>query len=323
MNAHHLRPRVARLFPRPGPRRTRVAVEHEFLTAARGTGRVVPIEAVRTATRDASYAGYLTFEPGGQVELSLPCAETPTELALRFRSDADALRAACDAVGVIVTSDPVDDRLISIPLQLASPRYVAMQAHFDTIGPAGRRMMRRTASTQICLDWWSGRAGLEQWRVLNRAAPFLAAAYARSSGVDGRLTTWLAVDPSRTGFDDGLLHGDDPVAAYTDFAAGAIVFTDPTDPDAHLSTLFPPVRPRGSYLEVRFLDAQEEHAVGEIAEVLATLLYDDESRSRVVRMLEPGRRGLADQWRAAAAADPATVAQGREIVAVIGIEDAA
>jgi glutamate--cysteine ligase len=298
-------------------------VEHEFLTAVRGTGRVVPIEDVRAATHDATYARYLTFEPGGQVELSMPCAQNPTELALRFRSDAKALRAACDEIGVSVTSDPVDDRLVNIPLQLTSPRYLAMQAHFDTIGPAGRRMMRRTASTQICLDWWSGRAGLEQWRVLNLAAPFLAAAYARSAGAGGRLTTWLAVDPSRTGFDDGLLRGDDPVAAYTDFAAAATVFTDPTDPDTHLSTLFPPVRPRGSYLEVRFLDAQEEHAVGEIAEVLATLLYDDESRDRVIRMLEPGRHGLADQWLAAAAADPATVAQGREIVAVIGIEDAA
>jgi hypothetical protein len=40
-------------------------------------------------------------------------------------------------------------------------------------------------------------------------------------------------------------------------------------------------------------------------------------------MLEPGRRGLADQWCAAAAGDPATVDQGREIVAVVGIEDAA
>ena len=101
-----------------------------------------------------------------------------------------------------------------VPLQLDSPRYVAMQRHFDTIGPAGRRMMRRTASTQVCLDWWPGRAGLEQWRVLNLAGPHLAAAYARSVGLGSRLSTWLAVDPDRTAFDDRLLPDDAPVAAY-------------------------------------------------------------------------------------------------------------
>lgn len=99
----------------------------------------------------------------------------------------------------MLTSVPTDPRPVEeIPLQLTSPRYVAMQRHFDTIGPAGRRMMRATASTQICLDRWPGAAGLEQWRVLQLAGPFLAAAYARSTGPDSRLATWLAVDPGRT-----------------------------------------------------------------------------------------------------------------------------
>ena len=109
-----------------------------------------------------------------------------------------------------------------MPRQLDSPRYVAMQRHFDSIGPAGRRMMRRTASTQVCLDWWPGTAGLEQWRLLNLAGPFLAAAFARPGSE--RLATWLAVDPSRTAFDGRLLRGDDPVAAYAGFAAGATAF---------------------------------------------------------------------------------------------------
>ena len=68
--------------------------------------------------------------------------------------------------------------------------------------------MRRTASTQVCLDWWPGRAGIEQWRALNLAAPFLAARFARSSGPRSRLATWLAVEPARTAFDGRLLRGD-------------------------------------------------------------------------------------------------------------------
>jgi glutamate--cysteine ligase len=168
-----------------------------------------------------------------------------------------------------------------------------MQAHFDSIGPAGRRMMRQTAGTQVCLDWWPGRAGLEQWRLLLLAGPFLAAALNRSS----RLATWLAVDPDRTGFDDRLLHGDDPVAAYADSAAGATRFVDD-----HLSTLFPPVRPRGRYLEVRFLDALPDDRVAPVALSLAGLLYDDERRRRTLARLEPEAPRLAEHWHTAARA---------------------
>lgn len=304
---------TAKLFRRAG-RTTRVALEHELLVTDTRTGGAVPIERVREGVRGATYSDYLTFEPGGQVELSLPCAANAGDAAARLREDVAALRADLAGVGVRVDAVPADPRPeCAVPLQLTSPRYVAMQAHFDTIGSAGRRMMRRTASTQVCLDWWPGREGDEQWRVLNLAGPFLAAAFNRSFGCDGRLTTWLAVDPARTAFDDRLVRSEDPVAAYAAFAAGATAFVHP---DEHLSTLFPPVRPRGRYLEVRFLDVQEEHAVGPVAELLASLLYDAQLRGDVLRMLEPRRHELAAQWHAAAAGDRATVELGREIAAL-------
>ncbi|MGY2873772.1 gamma-glutamylcysteine synthetase [Marmoricola sp. URHA0025 HA25] len=315
-----VRTRVAALFPKRGPRRTRVGLEQELLTA-RLSGEHAGIDEVRAATCRAAYRDYLSFEPGGQVELSLPCAASAAEIAARLRDDVDALRHDLAAARLLIDASPVDPRSEhSVPLQLTSQRYLAMQTHFDSIGPAGRRMMRRTASTQVCLDWWPGREGREQWRVLNLAGPFLAAAFARSWGDRGRLTTWLAVDPPRTAFDDRLLHGDDPVAAYTAFAAGATAFLGP---DEHLSTLFPPVRPRGDYLEVRFLDAQEVDAVLPVVQLLTTLLYDGERRRRVLGILEPGRHDLADQWRAAADGDAATLAQGREITALLGMELAA
>lgn len=323
MKASQLHPHVVGLFPTPRPRRTRVAIEHEL--QARGShATTVPIEAVRAATRHGSYAEFLSFEPGGQVELSLPCAGTPHELSARLIQDLAELRRDCSTAGIGLIAAPVDHRPADqVPLQLTSPRYLAMQRHFDTIGPAGRRMMRQTAATQVCLDWWSGPAGLEQWRVLNLTAPFLAAAFARSSGPTGRLTTWLAVDPARTGFDDRLLRGDDPIAAYADFAAGATAFTALGDAQQHLTTLFPPVRPRGCYLEARFLDVQQEQDVEEIVAVFAALLYDDDRRQRALRELEPQRSALADHWRAAAAGDEATADRGRELVSAITVERAA
>ena len=187
--------RISRLFPGAGnPRTTRVGIEQELLTRDSSTGAPVAIERVRSATRTE-----LSFEPGGQVELNQACGAAPA-VVRRLRHTEMALRIDLARAGIVLDASPVDSRTPDeVPLQLTSARYAAMQAHFDTIGPAGRRMMRCTASTQVCLDWWPGRAGLEQWRVLNLAGPFLAAAFARSVGPDSRLATWLAVDPDRTG----------------------------------------------------------------------------------------------------------------------------
>ena len=266
---------------------------------------------------------WLGFEPGGQVELSLPAFASMSDLARTWQRTLPKIREDCARAGILLDAEPVDHRSPDqVPLQLTSPRYVGMQCHFDQIGPAGRRMMRQTASTQVCLDWWPGRAGLEQWRLLLLAGPFLAAAFARSSGPASRLATWLAVDPDRTAFDDRLLRGNDPVAAYADFAAGAAVFAMPghdetaeptpfgawarahdigaADVAHHLSTLFPPVRPRGRYLEVRFLDAQPDELVIPVATLLSRLLYDDEVRRQALRLVQYDDPRFVDHWQQAA-----------------------
>jgi gamma-glutamylcysteine synthetase len=331
MNPKELRPSVSPLFARGRRRTTRVAVEQELLVAessaprARGVpasavepmGAPVAIERVRRAARGTIAAQYLGFEPGGQIELSLPCSPDATALTRELRTVTDELDRHLAADGIRTYALPVDRRPEhEVPLQLTTPRYVAMHRHFDAIGPAGRRMMRRTASTQICLDWWPGLAGAEQWRVLNLAGPFLAAAFARSAGPDGRLTTWLDVDPARTGFDDRLLRGADPVTAYCEFAAGAKVFIT-GGPADHLTTLFPPVRPRGTYLEVRFLDVQEPAAIEQLVATFADLLYDDDRRRRTLRSLEPELPRLAEHWCAAAVGDHTTAARGHELAPVL------
>ncbi|MFL6060216.1 MAG: glutamate-cysteine ligase family protein [Marmoricola sp.] len=311
MDASQIQPHAARLFRGQHVRRTRVAVEHELLVSD-AAGRTVPVETLRgLATGD--YRSHLTFEPGGQVELSLPCASSPAAVAARLAGEVTALTEDLGRAGIRLLDLPLDVRPESqVPLRLRTSRYVAMQRHFDTVGPAGRRMMRRTASTQVCLDWWSGPVGLEQWRVLNLAAPFLAAAFARTAPA-GRLATWLEVDPARTGFDDRLLAGPDPVTAYAAFAAGAKVFTAPGDAEAHLSTLFPPVRPRGTYLEARFLDVQPLAQVEHVTTVLASLLYDDERRRTWLGRLAGSQPHLASLWHAAAAGDAEVIGVGREI----------
>jgi len=317
MSADTLLRGVSVLFTPDRCRTQRVAVEQELTTRDAVDGSVVLIDRVRRATRGASYTTSLGLEPGGRVELSLPCSPTVTELERQVHAAVGDLRSDCAAAGVLLDDDPVDSRGCEVPLQLVSPRYVEMQQHFDRIGPAGRRMMRLTASTQICLDWWPGRAGLEQWRLSQLAAPILAALFARAHGPTSRLATWLAVDPGRTAFDDRLL-GDDPVRRYCAFAATAQPFALPDEPAAavahHLSTLFPPVRPRGRYLEFRCLDAQQEDQVVVAAALLATLLYDDETRRDGLRLLSVEGPHLESLWRSAALSPGALAGQGRELV---------
>jgi len=335
---HLLHRAVSELFPgRENARSFGVGIEHELLTRDAADGSAVAVERVRRAVAGSSYERWVGFEPGGQVELSLPCFPSVSGLAGNWCRTISALRGDCDRAGVLLDAEPVDPRSPDVvPLQLTSPRYVGMQRHFDRIGPSGRRMMRQTASTQVCLDWWAGRSGWEQWRLLLLAGPFLAAAFARSSGPGSRLATWRSVDPGRTAFDDRLLNGVDPVAAYADFAAGATVFAmpdaDETDEpttfatwacthdvdDAavahHLSTLFPPVRPRGRYLEVRFLDVQPDELVIPLTGVLSRLMYDDEVRRQALRIVQYDDPRFVDHWETAALAPEQLTDRGRALV---------
>jgi glutamate--cysteine ligase len=315
---------VAELFPRRrAPSTMRVGVEQELLTRDCVDGSPVTIARVCSAIAGSTYEGWTGFEPGGQVELSLPCFASLVRLEQAWRRTIQAVRSDCASAGVLLDASPVDTRAPeTVPLQLTGPRYLGMQLHFDRIGPAGRRMMRHTASTQVCLDWWPGRAGYEQWQLANLVGPFLASLLRRSTGPGSRLSTWLSVDPDRTAYDDRLIHGHDPVAAYADFANGAAVFAMPGAPEPHeptsfaawkrshdveatgvqhhLSTLFPPVRPRGRYLELRFLDAQPDELVLPVTALLARLLHDDDVRRQGLRLLAGAKTRLAEHWVLAA-----------------------
>ena len=342
MKNPRLRRSVSVLFPgRHAARTLGVAVEQELLTRDAVDGSVVPIERVRRAITGSPYERWTGFEPGGQVELSLPCFSSVPDLAGNWWATIRGLRDDCARAGVLLDAEPVDPRSPhEVSLQLSSARYAGMQRHFDRIGPAGRRMMRQTASTQVCLDWWPGVAGREQWQLALLAAPFLAATFARTSGPDSRLATWLALDPSRTAYDDRLVRSDDPVAAYADFAAGAYVFAMPDrdEPDEpttfrdwdrtravgaagvahHLSTLFPPVRPRGRYLELRFLDVQPDELVVPVVAVLSRLLHDDDVRRDALRMVKHEAPRLAELWRQSAVEPEELSNRGDALVRLAG-----
>ena len=240
----------------------------------------------------------LTFEPGGQLELcTVPSASVSTLIGETKAVLVD-LRAAAASEGIILASVGIDPEnpIDRVPLQLSSPRYVAMTRYFEEIGPSGVRMMRQTAATQLSLD--PGPRPGERWRLLCDLTPYLTAIFANSPRYAGhetgdrsfRARCWRLLDPSRT----GIPYPEwSPIDAYTRFALDAVDMTrtdaagsyrtfgdwasedDATEAqwENHLTTLFPEVRPRG-HLELRSLDAVEPALVGAALVLVAGLVYD-------------------------------------------------
>jgi glutamate--cysteine ligase len=269
----------------------------------------------------------VSFEPGGQLELSVPPARSVQALVTRA---ADAVRrtetvlAARGLRLVVGAVDPCAD--VEPQLREPSERYLVMRRHFDADGPAGATMMCRTAALQVCVGLAGGGATARQWLTANMIGPSLAAAFRTTHGPGNRTAIWLGVDSTRTGMDGRQVDPGRPAEAYTEFALGAhvlplglpadhAVHQEPTTmaawiargedrPDRHdirhhLSTLFPPVRPRG-YIEMRYLDAQRPGGLTVATTLLAVLLTDPEAQGTALALTGGDPDRLARDWRRSA-----------------------
>ena len=236
--------------------------------------------------------GRITYEPGGQVEISSPVTSSPARLA-RFLGDTVAvLRASAEHAGIILLTTGIDpyNTLEHTPLELHAPRYDAMTRYFDAIGGSGARMMRQTAALQVSVEL--GAHPQNRWMLLNSLAPYLLAACANSSAYAGSATgyasyrarLWQTLDPTRTGLP---FDRSDPVGAYSQFAAhaGRIM----RDNAQHMTTLFPEIRPRG-YFEIRSMDAAEPETVARVLQLISALVHDADlaaAAQRVVGQPDP------------------------------------
>lgn len=316
-------------FFRPAPTlhtRPAIGAEAELLALSAATRRPCPIEpapgelaTLPVLRRLAARGGWheeqtahgapkfrlpdgslLSYEPGGQLELSSAPATSVGALVAALHAGVLPLRAAMREAGIELLSVGIDpfNALEATPLRLTGERYARMAAYFARRGAAGARMMRQTAAFQVNLDWAAdaGERAL-QWQVLNAAAPYLTAIFAgspryadRPSGYASyRAQCWRELDPLRTG---ALPAAGDGADEYLEFALRAPWMLHPTAAGEHLplaewlrrddlsfaawrlhlTTLFPEVRPKG-YLEVRGLDALEPAWYAAPLVLLSGLVY--------------------------------------------------
>ncbi|MET7289165.1 ergothioneine biosynthesis glutamate--cysteine ligase EgtA [Streptomyces sp. NPDC005573] len=286
-------------------------VTSERLAAAYATLRTVPLLSA------------LTVEPGGQLELSSPPAASLMECVDIVSADLDTVRGvlAEDRLALVgMGHDPWH-----APARfLREPRYDAMEACLDRTGPAGRHMMCSSASVQVSLDAGHeepGPLGYEQrWWLAHQLGAVLVAAFANSPLVGGRPTgwrstrqlVWMEIGAGRAGAPppDGdvragwarhvldspvmCVRGDDgpwEVPEKLTFREWTRSRTHrpPTraDLDYHLTTLFPPVRPRG-HMELRMIDAQPGDDGWIVPLAVTTALFDDaEAAETAHRAVKP------------------------------------
>ncbi|MFI0508999.1 ergothioneine biosynthesis glutamate--cysteine ligase EgtA [Streptomyces sp. WSLK1-5] len=289
----------------------RLPVTTERLAAAYAALRTVPLTSA------------LTVEPGGQLELSSQPADSLMECIGTVSADLAAVRAALAEHGLGLVGlghDPWHP-----PRRyLREPRYDAMETCLDRTGPAGRAMMCTSASVQVCVDAGHeepGPLGLgRRWWLAHQLGPVLVAAFANSPLARSERTGWLStrqlrwteIGKDRAG---GPSLATDPRTAWARHVLDAPVMCvrrdsgpwdvpegltfrewarsgTPRPPsredlDYHVSTLFPPVRPRG-HLELRMIDAQpgDDGWIVPLA-VTAALFDDPETAETAYRVVKP------------------------------------
>ncbi|MEO3868719.1 ergothioneine biosynthesis glutamate--cysteine ligase EgtA [Nonomuraea sp. B12E4] len=315
----------------------RVGVELEFLVFdnaiyhSAAEARHVPLARVERAMPAVLPGGSrVTFEPGGQLELSGPAAPLQDSLN-RLAGDVAAVRAALGEAGLTLAGIGLDP-VRPARRQLHLPRYEAM-AEFLGV-PYGPLMMCSTASVQVNLDL--GERPGERWERAHALGPVLLAAFANSplSGgrpcgwMSGRQAVWDRLDRTRTA---PVPASGDPAADWAEYLLDARLmlvredeeryrpvrdgstFGDwlagggdrrPTAEDLayHASTVFPPVRPRG-WLEIRYLDAQHPELWPVCAAVTHALVSDDRAADAALAAVDrhlPFRGPYREPWEAAA-----------------------
>ncbi len=303
----------------------RVGVESEwFVHDDRDADAPVPpadLQRLLDAADPLPGGSAVTFEPGGQIELSTTCARDASSAVAVLRDDLrhlDKLLADHHLVRVGVGVSPLR------PAQrvLDAPRYVAMESYFDRDNASGRVMMTSTAAVQVSLDAGADdRDVRRRWHLLNDLAPLLTAAFANSPLRCGRPTglrstradVWSGIDGGRT----RRPVGEDPAEAWTRYALAARVMlvrtpegpwlADPgmtfaewvsgstphgrptyDDLAYHLTTLFPPVRPQG-WFELRTVDALPDVHWPVAVAVTSALVEDDRAAGRARAALDDVR----------------------------------
>ena len=261
----------------------------------------------------------ITIEPGGQIEFSGAHYTALPAVERSLQSYVDRLSQIARSNGIIFIATGFDPlRSAGEQRWVAKQRYKIMRPYLASRGSKAWDMMDRTAAIQVNLDYGDLDDLAKKFAAANRLGPVVAAIFANSPLVEGRLSgykstryaTWLETDPDRTGLSPLALKDDFSIerlvryldavpmmfirreGRYIDMsgrsfaqfvgngAGGAAIFQDFTD---HLSTIFTEARLR-PHIEQRSMDCGRLEMVMAALALWKGLLYDREALERALRV---------------------------------------
>lgn len=279
--------------------------------------------------------GFITFEGGGQIEISTRPFDIPAKLLNHTRNTQNLLAKAFTEHSVVLLGTGIDrwhpqDEII---LQIHTPRQAALMKFFERFGQWGNLMMTKTASMHINLDLGSQETLRERWLLANLISPIITATFACSPSIHGvstRARAWQNLEPTRIGFpccegsevdlletwSERVLRAKvilfklspnqiEPADIDISFAEwienGHPVYGWPTVDDFiyHLSTFYFEVRPR-KYIELRSCDMLPGILQPIPVTLVTTLLYEDISRKNCLELLSEKISSLENLWHRSA-----------------------
>lgn len=228
----------------------------------------------------------ITFEPGGQFEISLRPLESVKEIDALYRRLMDEIHSVMiESQALVGLGYHPSSKIESLPL-LPKKRYDFMYQYFKTHGAKSHNMMKGTAATQVSIDYTSEADFIKKFRVAYFLSPVFAALWDASPIFEGeifqkshlRAGIWEETDRPRSKNMPGVLEKVYGFADYTKYLLSVSPIFFPQNggyesvgdtpleqllEDRHFDTalyehvqsmVFPDVRLK-KYLEIRMADA--------------------------------------------------------------------
>ena len=258
----------------------------------------------------------VTYEPGGQVELSGAALETVHQTCFEVNSHLKETKEVGEGLGVGLLGVGFDPKWRREDIQwMPKARYEIMRSYMPTRGNLGIDMMIRTCTIQVNLDFANEADMVTKLRTSLALQPLATALFANSPFTEGkenglqsmRSQVWTHTDPDRSSvlpfaFEEGMgfsryvdyaldvpmyfVHRDGNYIdckglSFRDFIDGKLATLPGEKPTMgdwadHLTTIFPEVRLK-RYLEQRGSDGGPWARICALPAFWVGLLYDEDT----------------------------------------------
>ncbi len=276
----------------------------------------IPIEENKFIIGLKKGAANISLEPGGQLELSGALLDNVHETCLEVATHLAEVKTIADRIGAgfIGLGSAPEWMHKEMPI-MPKDRYKLMAPYMEKVGSHGTKMMFRTCTVQVNLDYSSESDMIKKMRVGLALQPIATALFAASPFFEGKITgyksyrsrIWHDTDKSRTGilpfvFDKGFgfeawvdyalkvpmyfvkKHSQYINAlglSFDDFLNGKLPILPKEKPTIsdwadHLTTIFPEVRLK-QFIEMRGADAGPWSRICALPAFWVGIIYDENS----------------------------------------------